>query len=53
MPKILFNKVEGVMHMSKPVGRTLRLRSDEFVALWTIALWTLAAAYLLTTFTID
>lgn len=41
------------MQMSKPLSRALRLRSDEFVNLWTIALWTLAAAYLLATFTID
>ena len=41
------------MQTSKPFARTLRLRSDEFVNLWTIALWTLAAAYLLATFTIN
>ena len=41
------------MQTRKPIARTLRLRSDEFVDLWTIALCTLAAAYLLATFTID
>jgi hypothetical protein len=41
------------MPMRKQVACTLRLRSDEFVGLWTVALWTLAAVWLLATFTID
>jgi hypothetical protein len=47
-------RVEGIMKKapSRAVARCAQLSQDEFVGLWSIALWALAAIYLLATFEI-